>query len=311
MPNSADGGAPGDVPVKNTVNSDIDFSTFVPEEQREAYNAHVQSLIDRGVNIGVARARKSIEKEKDSKAPAPFEDVSAEDKDFLQNVLTNKKSLTKLLEVYGTTDLSEIEHLIEEAENAELSDKEKLEKNNEKLVTKIADLEAQLANSSSAEDSTKIQKRLDSMEIKLQNNLVTKALRMAAENSNAIDPDDIVQALTKKITIFEVEDEDTGEIDFIPAVVDDDGEPRLKSDNEVFSIEELVSEYLTKKPHLKKPSVKTGAGSSSAPAPKGGAEPKTINGIDVDDLRDPKKFGAHSLEIQRMIRSGAFRSQKK
>lgn len=305
---------------------------FIPADKKADFDRMIQEQVDKGVNIGFARAnekweaKEKADREKRAKegqgagTPAPpASEFSPEELEFLRPLAKKAGSLKKVFDVYGTNDPEEIAKILEEAELAELSEAEKKNRESEKRYEELQDsvkLTKKQLKEQQEEAAAKLafkEKREAALKRKLEDTIVTKAIKEAAQQANAYDPDDIIQGVKKFINLEET-GEDDSEYDYTIQVVDDKKTPKLKVDGTPYTIADMVEEYLVQRPHLRKSVVKSGTGSTprqqgrSTPAGVAG-DVSFLNGVSLNDLADPQVFQKHSQDIQRMIRSGKLTSR--
>lgn len=300
-----EGGAGDD--LNNTGDFDVNL---IPEDKRPAFDAFKQTLIDKGVNIGIARAKTSVDSKKDEilKEVLKNHGLTVEDLPKAKELLPLSETLKK---VYETAKVETLEDLLTKLSTpqSEENDVQKLtlklqQSEAEKSIVskKTATLENQLqalqdkASNEKTELTAKQKKTLNA----LRKNLVTSRIQDAAIANNAYDPMDVVNGIGNLVDL--VEDGD----DYRVMVLDqaNNGE-RFNSDGNPFTISDLVAEYLNKKPHLKKSSLPNGPdkrnfGKNNQTPPAG----KDVKVFTAEQLKDPKFFSENYNDIIKAVKDG-------
>lgn len=270
---------------------------MLPEELKEPFSKYKQSLIDKGVNIGVAREKEKAEKSKGKEVDSFLQEqgISKDDIATLKPYLAKHKSFAKLYEAYGTEDIDEIVTAIEAAEAEGLSDVEKVQKELEKANATNADLNAKIValQTSLTSKETSDSEKVTNLTSFIEGIVVNTAIKNAAGEAGAYDPEDVLSRIKSQVRMEVVEN------DFIPVVVDDKGVKRFDSNGDPVTIASLVNEFLEKRPHLRKSTLNGGAGKSG-----GGDKPVTVGVFTKEQLKDPKFFQEHYKEIQAAIAQG-------
>lgn len=275
-----------------------DFSEdMLPEEMKESFQKYKQYLIDKGVNIGIAREKEKAEKLKGSEVENFLKEqgISKEDIETLKPYLAKHKSFAKLYEAYGTEDIDEIVQAIEAAEQEGLSDIDKIKKELDKANSEKEDLKSQISalQKSLGDKDLTISEKEQKLTSFVEKTVVNSAIKQAAIEAGAYDPDDVLDRIKGQVKL-EIEGED-----YIPYVVDEKGVKRFDSNGDPVTIASLVNEFLEKRPHLRKSTLSGGAGS------KGGTGKQVSTAkFTAEQLKDPKFFQEHYKEIMAEVKSG-------
>lgn len=120
------------------------------------------------------------------------------------------------------------------------------------------------------------------------------AIISAAARANAIDPEDVSLLVGRHVS----HDEDGALV-----VLNEKGTPRLNSKGEPLSVEEFVKAFVESKPHLKRGSGTSGAGSGTSN--NGTTSAQTFT---KDQLNDPAFYKANREAIHRAAREGRLTS---
>lgn len=289
-PGEPDGGKTGD-----------EFSEdMLPAEMKESFQKYKQSLIDKGVNIGVAREKEKAEKAGTNAVETFLQEqgISKDDIQTLKPYLAKHKSFSKLYEAYGTEDIDEIVHLIEEAEEKDLSEVDKLKKALDKSLSEKDDLQSQISalQKSIVDKDTTISEKEQKLTAFIEKTVVNSSIKQAALDAGAYDADDVLSRLKTSVKVEAVDD------DYIPFVVDDNGVKRFDSNGDPVTIAALVNEFLEKRPHLRKSTLNGGAGGTGGT----GKQVSTAK-FTAEQLRDPNFFSAHYNEIMAEVRAGKLK----
>lgn len=272
----------------------------IPEELRESFKKFKQGLIDKGVNIGVAREKERNEKSQGSDLQDFLnqQGLSKEDIQSLKPFLGQSDSLAKLLEVYDAESLDDVVSSIEAAEREKLSEVERQKVDNQRLERTVADLNAQIATlkESLSTEKTSKSEREQGLRNYIERLVVNTAIRNAATEAGAYDPDDVLERVKAQVRL----DEQDG--DFIPVVVNQKGEKRFDANGDPVTIQSLVQDFLEKKPHLRKSNLQSGSGSNG-----GSGESLSAGSFTQEQLKDPKFFQEHYNEIMAQVRSGKLK----
>lgn len=279
--------------------------SIIPEAHRKAFEKYQQSLIDKGVDIGIGRQKSVYEKSKGKEVDAFLKEqnLSKEDIEALKPILAKKGSLNKLFEAYQTEDLDEIVALISEAEKGELTEVERLQQELDEAAEREVELMERLEALQQGFDEAggKKTEREQKLFSSIENLLVANQLRQQAIRKNAFDPEDVVLGLKSMIKVVEGEDGSFSTQVLDPKKPD---HPRLNKRGDLFTIEELVDEYLTARPHLRKSNLSGGAGSSGGAGKKDQGESAKQSAFTKEQLKDPTFVQKNFAKIQEAIRKG-------
>lgn len=313
-----EGEGQGDGDGQQTGDGEAEFSEdSIPENLRESFTKFKQNLIDKGVNIGTARSRESFEKGRSKRIEKFLEEegYTLSDLKDMKKYLGQKDAMKEILEAYDVEDFGEVAKLVKQALQDDGNGGEgdgnnpaqfNIEDNEEykKLKKSNADFQAQIdtLRKSLEDQKSETKKHETALTDYISKHTIDNAIVNAAKEAGAYDPEDLLYRLRKSVELVKSED---GE-DFIPVVVDSKGTRRYDSNGDPVTIANLVNEFLEKRPHLKKSEVKSGPGSSTTttqPKPQGQSTGKFTK----EQLRDPKFFQEHYMEIMDEVRNGRIK----
>jgi 3-dehydroquinate dehydratase len=290
---------PGEGDDPSNTGDDFDESKL-PEEMKESFKKFKQGLIDKGVNIGVAREKERFEKSKGSEVEEFLKEqgLSKDDIAKLKPYLGKGEAINKILESYGVENIDDVVTAIETAEREGMTELERYKSDNEKQKQTITDLTAQintLKESLTSEKTSKSDKEKKLMDF-IEKTVVNSAIRSAAIEAGAYDAEDVLERVKSQVRLDTVDD------DYVPVVVNEKGEKRFDANGDPITIQSLVQDFLEKKPHLRKSNLQSGSGSSGGG--KGGVSTGTFT---QEQLKDPKFFQEHYNEIMQEVRSGKLK----
>lgn len=294
-----DGGGADDGPKAG---EEFDIN-LIPEDQRDNFEKYKQNLINKGVNIGNARALERFDKMKGKEVENFLKENGITSIDEIKEakaLLSDKGSIEELKKVYGVDSLPEILEAIAAAEQEEMSEIERLQSEYEKVLAKNKDYEKEvtgLKTGLSAKEQ-KLKDERDAILAKLENRIINRSLSAIAVEKGAFDAEDIVDRLKKYIRLDEVDG------DYVPVVVSADGTKDFDSDGNPKTLDTLVEEFLAKRPHLRKSDAKGGAGAPGAGSGGSGAGKSVVGKFTQEQLADPKFFQDHFQEIQAELKKG-------
>lgn len=296
-----DGGGAGDDPKPG---EEFDIN-LIPEDQRDNFEKYKQNLINKGVNIGTARAAERFDKMKGKEVEAFLKEHEITDINEIKEakaLLADKGSIEELKKVYGVETLPEILEAIKAAEEEEMSEVDLLKADYEKVLAKNRDYEKEVLGLKTgvSKKETDLKNERDAILAKLENRIINRSLSTIAKEKGAYDADDIVDRLKKFIRLDEVDG------DYVPVVIAADGTKDFDANGDAKTLDSLVEEFLAKRPHLRKSDAKGGAGSqgSGSGAGVGGTGSAVVGKFTKEQLADPKFFQEHFQEIQKELKNG-------
>jgi hypothetical protein len=278
-----------------------DFSEdLIPEDKRESFNKFKQSLIDKGVDIGTARSKAKAEKNKGREIEEFFESKGLSKDQFEKRIglLSKADAIDAILERYGTDDPEVALKMIEdiEAEESTTEEEEFTAEQEEAIKQAKAELAKKQKELEALErEKGEIATKASTYENLLKKRVVNSAIQAAAVEAGAYEAADVVERLSKYVTVKIVDGE------AVPIIVDDEGIERFNNDAKPLSIQELVNEFLEARPHLRKATVKTGVGS------KGGQDRVQIGEFTKEQLSDPKFVQDNYDAIMLAIKKGSIK----
>lgn len=283
---------PGDPGVRDGGNTD-DAGKGLSEQER-------QSLIDQGVNIGFARgSEKAAEKTKQELEGKLSElGLSFDTLGEIGDLVKHRNAIPRLLELYGATDLGSLVTKAETERRSRLSAEELAREDQRRLSDSLKDLESRAltAETAIADLKTSHSLREKALLARIEEQLVDGNLRRFAEPV-AYDTEDVIPRLRGNVKLIEDAD---GK--FTTQIVDDHGAPKLDKEGKPFTFEQLVSELLEAKPHLRKAGTIPGVGSKPS---KPGAPPVNQSKFTREQIADPVFFEANKAAILKSAVSGA------
>jgi len=272
----------------------------LPEEMKESFKKFKQGLIDKGVNIGVAREKERFEKSKGAEVEEFLKEqgLSKDDIAKLKPYLGKEASINAILEAYGAEDIDDVVTAIKTAEEEGMSELERARAENQKYQRQISDLTSQintLKESLTSEKTSKSDKEKKLMDF-IEKTVVNSAIRSAAGEAGAYDAEDVLERVKSQVRLDVIDD------DYVPVVVNEKGEKRFDANGDPITIQALVQDFLEKKPHLRKSNLRSGPGSSG-----GGKGGVSTGSFTQEQLKDPKFFQEHYNEIMQEVRSGKLK----
>ena len=150
-------------------------------------------------------------------------------------------------------DLEEARRVIQERQNAEI-EKQKEKGEFEQILKTTVD---------------KKDKVIETLNKRLESQLVDGALLTAASRNNAVSAEQVSQLLRPQVRLSE---------DGTAEVYDRNGAPRYNDQGEALTVDELVNDFLTANPHFVKA---TGGGIGSQGA-TGGSTPKQMSAVEME-----------------------------